>query len=71
MTQQINGQLGDWAFKCAKAKPIEVWDDALSPLPYRRRLGGRRGNSRPVGPALASASRTPPSGPFGLLRRGI
>ena len=24
MTQQINGQLGDWAFKCAKAKPIEV-----------------------------------------------
>ena len=24
MTQQVNGQLGDWASKCAKAKPIEV-----------------------------------------------
>ena len=24
MTQQINGQLGDWASKYAKAKPIEV-----------------------------------------------
>ena len=24
MTQQVNGQLGDWAKKCAKAKPIEV-----------------------------------------------
>lgn len=24
MTEQINGRLGDWASKCAKAKPIEV-----------------------------------------------
>ena len=24
MTEQINGQLGDWASKCANAKPIEV-----------------------------------------------
>lgn len=24
MTQQINGQLGDWASKCAKARPIEI-----------------------------------------------
>ena len=24
MTEQINGQLGDWASKCADAKPIDV-----------------------------------------------
>ena len=42
MTQQANGQLGDWAKKCASAKPIEVSRKVLCLELFRQGKGYRK-----------------------------
>lgn len=42
MTRQNNGQLGDWASKCAKARPIEVSKKALCLGLFKQGAGFRK-----------------------------
>ena len=42
MTQQINGQLGDWASKYAKAKPIEVSKKTACLELFKQGMGFRK-----------------------------
>ena len=42
MTQQANGQLGDWAKKCANAKPIEVGKKAVCLELFKQGKGYRK-----------------------------
>ena len=42
MTQQINGQLGDWASKCAKAKPIDVSKKTACLELFKQGMGFRK-----------------------------
>ena len=42
MTQQVNGQLGDWAKKCASAQPIEVGKKTLCLELFRQGMGFRK-----------------------------
>ena len=42
MTQQANGQLGDWAKKCAKAKPIEVSKKTACLELFKQGIGFRK-----------------------------
>ena len=42
MTQQINGQLGDWESKCAKAKPIDVSKKTACLELFKQGMGFRK-----------------------------
>ena len=42
MTQQINGQLGDWASKYAKAKPIDVSKKTACLELFKQGMGFRK-----------------------------
>ena len=50
MAQQNNGQLGDWATKCANAKPIEVSKKVACLELFKQGMGfrkaGRGGSSQ-------------------------